>query len=580
MMTFKKRRFLPILYKLLISNVALVTIPIIVIGCYSYFSSANSVEEHSRSNLEVAVSQIQSNVEYRVGEIIRSSDEVYQDQGLSNLLSGYYLDWEKYQVTTQYVLPRLESATNLPKSKIKLTLYLHAPTISEFYYNETEQSLMAGERQYEILHTKRVLNKDWYQNLQIEYDDKLWQQVENDKDYSYISLLRPAINYETFQSIGLIRISVKLKDIFEDVDFNQLGEGTKLFVLDQNEQLLYSSSPDGSIHYDAEELNDARHYLKITKPMNNIPVQIVALIPNASFKDNSQKVRNVTIIICAMSIVVMTIISFVMARKFSKRLSKLVISLEAFKEGEMQRRIRYSGNDEFTIIAESFNEMASTTQQLIDEVYISKLEKKEAELQILHSQINPHFLYNTFSSISRMAKLGEIDKLHEMIRALAKFYRLTLNKGEMLIQVDKEIEIVKTYLDIQNIKYAQRIQFHLEAESETLGLETVKFILQPFVENVLEHAWYDDEIEIQIDVRKEAEDVLIKIKDNGLGMKNETIEAIFTEGANGIGYGIRNVDQRIKLHFGKDYGVSIQSEVGVGTIVTVRFPARDCPNKK
>ncbi|WP_257219406.1 sensor histidine kinase [Paenibacillus sp. LK1] len=575
-----RRRFLPILYKLLISNLALVIIPIIVIGCYAYISSARSVEEHTRNNLEVAVSQIQSNVEYRVGEIIRSSDEIYQDQGLSTLLSGYYLDWEKYQVTTQYVMPRLESATNLPKSKIKLSLYLHAPTISEFYYNETEQSLIAGERQYEILHTSRIVDKAWYQNLRIGYDEMKWQQIENDAEYGYISLLRHAINYETFQSIGLIRASVKLKDIFEDVDFNQLGEGTKLFVLDQDEQLLYSSSPGGSLPYTAEELNESRDYLKISKPIHNIPVQIVALVPNASFKDNSQKVRNVTIIICAISILVMTLVSFIMARMFSSRLSKLVVSLEAFKEGELQRRIQYTGNDEFAIIAESFNEMASTTEQLIDEVYTSKLEKKEAELQILHSKINPHFLYNTFSSISRMAKLGEIDKLHEMIRALAKFYRLTLNKGEMLIQVEKELHIVRTYLDIQNIKYAERIHYQLEAEPETLGLETVKFILQPFVENVLEHAWYDDEIKIHIKVKKQAEHVHIEVHDNGLGMKQEIIDAIFTEGAGGIGYGIRNVDQRIKLHYGKDYGVSIRSEVGTGTVVTIVFPIKSPPSRQ
>jgi two-component system sensor histidine kinase YesM len=172
-----------------------------------------------------------------------------------------------------------------------------------------------------------------------------------------------------------------------------------------------------------------------------------------------------------------------------------------------------------------------------------------------------------------MAKLGEIELLHQIIRELAKFYRLTLNKGEMLIPVEKELQIVQAYLAIQNIKCAGRIKVDLQVDPELLGCETVKFILQPFVENVLEHAWYDDEIHIDISVYRSGVHLLMEVKDNGLGMKQDTINQIFSQGPDAIGYGIRNVDQRIKLHYGREYGIAITSEVGAGTMVKLTLPA-------
>jgi two-component system sensor histidine kinase YesM len=162
--------------------------------------------------------------------------------------------------------------------------------------------------------------------------------------------------------------------------------------------------------------------------------------------------------------------------------------------------------------------------------------------------------------------------MHEMVRGLAKFYRLSLNKGEMIISIDKELQIIQSYIDIQRIKFADRIIVQYEISEETLSYETVKFILQPFVENALEHAWYDDEIHLVIRIRLEGEEVCMEVQDNGIGMKEELIEQVLSPAEKGVGYGIRNVDQRIKLQFGKAYGVSITSSIGEGTTVRIRFP--------
>lgn len=566
--------YIPLRYKLLISYMLLVMTPVIGIGSYSYFTSVQSSEEHTRNNLEIAVEQIGSNVDYRLADIIRGANEIYMDQRLSRFLDGYYLDYEKYRVTTQEVLPKLESAVNKPNIEVKLSIYLSDTSISELYYNDLTET---EERQYSIFHIDRIKDTDWYRALKLSYDTLVWQQVGSDADKGRLSLLRPIINYETFKPFGLLNMNAALSDIFYDVDFSKLGRDSLMFVVGRDNHLLYASS-----HEEADagllakvkdgDIEKPKGYLEIKEKLSNMNATMIAWIPRSSFQENSQKVRDVTILICFLSLLVLTFISWLMSRYFSKRFYKLIRSLKAFKEGDFHRRMVVPGKDEFSQIGEAFNDMASNMERLIDEVYLSKLEKKEVELQVLHSQMNPHFLYNTFSSISRMAKLGEIEKMHEMVRSLAKFYRLTLNRGEMIISVDKELQITQSYVDIQRIKFGERMIVDYEIDEEALEYETVKFILQPFVENVLEHAWYEDEIRLWIRFKSEGESVVFEVEDNGLGMKEEVVAQALDASEKGIGYGIRNVDQRIKLQFGKDYGVSIASRIGEGTTVRIRIP--------
>ncbi|WP_379131868.1 sensor histidine kinase [Paenibacillus sp. sgz500958] len=561
---------------MLISYLLLVLTPVIVIGSYSYVSSVRSIEEQARNNLEVAVRQIGNNVDYRIKDITRSSDEVYTDQALSRFLTGYHSGWEKYSIMSQYVIPRLENAASLPSEEVKLSIYVDNPDISEYYYNDTANSTRGG-RQFSLYHSTRIQNEPWYKSLRLHYGSYDWKQVENDKVSGNISYFRPLINYDTLQLNGLIKMTVNMKKIFTDVESGDLGEKSVLFIVDEQNRLLFSSSRNDN---DPVTLSDSSlgiitrpaSYMEIKHSIANMPASIVAWVPYSSLQEKADKVRNVTIAVCVLSLLVLSLISLMMSQYFSRRFLNLVSSLRSFKEGNFHKRMPVQGNDEFSEIGSAFNDMASTIQRLIDEVYISNLEKKETELQVLHSQMNPHFLYNTFSSISRMAKLGEIDKLHEVIRALARFYRLTLHHGERIIPIEQEIGIVESYLDIQRIKNADRINVRYEVAPEVLPYETVKFILQPFVENTLEHAWYDDEITVVIRAYLRDNKIYLEVEDNGLGMKQEVIEGVLNPADKGIGYGIRNVDQRIKLQYGREYGVHIQSSLGEGTLVRICFP--------
>ncbi|WP_238652292.1 cache domain-containing sensor histidine kinase [Paenibacillus piscarius] len=571
-----KSVYLPLSYKLLISYLVLVLTPIIAIGSYAYLSSVRSIEEHTRSNLEVAVKQMASNVDFRLKDMVRSTDELYADQALARYLAGYHSGWEKYSIMSQYILPRLKNAANLPDPEVELSMYVSNPAVGEFYYNDHAAE---DVRKYSLFHMDRIEEEEWYTKLNLHYGSREWRQVGNDRANGSISYLRPLINYDTLQLNGLIMMTADMKYIFSDAVSGQLGEDSILFVVDNGGRLLFTSPRNGLIpdplSSDASGyMKQPKSYMEIKRPVTNMPASVVAWIPYASLQKNSQQVRNVTIGICLVTLVLLVLISLAMSQYFSRSFQKLVASLKSFQEGDFHKRMPVRGKDEFAEISSAFNEMASTIQRLIDEVYVVSLEKKETELQVLHSQMNPHFLYNTFSSISRMAKLGEIDKLHEVIRSLARFYRLTLHRGEMIIPVKQELQIAESYLDIQRIKNADRIQVAYAIAPEVLESESVKFILQPFIENALEHAWYDDEISLMIRAYLEEGDVVFEVEDNGLGMKEELIGQILAPAGQGIGYGIRNVDQRIKLQYGRPYGVAIHSSLGEGTLIRLRFPYR------
>src|SRR5690606_11723278 len=156
------------------------------------------------------------------------------------------------------------------------------------------------------------------------------------------------------------------------------------------------------------------------------------------------------------------------------------------RQGQLDKRIIYHGNDEFAQIADAFNWMAVETEDLIQEVYLANLEKKEAELESLQAQINPHFLYNTLNSIRTLGRFGDFDKQDRIIQELAKFYRTTLNNGKTIIPVVEELQHAQAYLIIQKMKHGNRLVVEEHIHVDVYGFQTIKLILQPFLENILE----------------------------------------------------------------------------------------------
>ena len=212
--------------------------------------------------------------------------------------------------------------------------------------------------------------------------------------------------------------------------------------------------------------------------------------------------------------------------------------------------------------------------QLIDQ----EKAKRRAELRILQAQINPHFLYNTLDMLHWMAYDHNDEDMLQLISTLSSFYRISLSRGDEFIPLPRELDHVRYYLEIQKMRFADQFDFTIEASPETQSLLMLKLLLQPLAENAVAHGIKPcpHPCTLSIQARRIGKDVEMKVSDNGVGMDSETLGQLrraFDTGKSSLGFGLVNVHQRIRLTYGKDYGLTLDSVSGQGTVVTVRIPA-------
>jgi two-component system, sensor histidine kinase YesM len=272
------------------------------------------------------------------------------------------------------------------------------------------------------------------------------------------------------------------------------------------------------------------------------------------------------------------LISLLMYSKISLPLKRLEKSMERVEKGDFDLLIDVKGGDEVEQLSRRFNLMVSRIRQLMEQIIYEQEAKRKSEFEVLQAQINPHFLYNTLNSAVRMIGIGKSDEVVTTISSLSKLFRISLSKGKTMITVKEELEHVKHYLIIQQIRFKNKFDYEIEAQEEVLSCKTVKLILQPIVENAIQHGIEQmvDLGHIQIKVMREKDQVLFQVIDNGLGMPGERVEQILNgkvKSKQGSGVGLRNVHERIQLYFGKEYGIQISSLVEEGTTVTIVIPA-------
>ena len=269
----------------------------------------------------------------------------------------------------------------------------------------------------------------------------------------------------------------------------------------------------------------------------------------------------------------MLITATLFTRSFSKRISVINTYTRNIVKNNFQNTITSDSKDEIGEITNSISDMVLETRQLIDEVYESHATQKVAEIKALQSQINPHFLYNTLSSINWMAIRSGNETMSKIITNLSNFYHSTLNKSGSLTTIERELETTKAYIDIQLLVNKDLFDISFNIEPSVLEYQIPGVILQPIVENAIEHGVrvLPEEIrgEIIISAYEVDDDILFDIFNNGPGLSDEEIEAIWESSSEG--YGIKNVNDRLTLFFDDTSGITFKSAPG-GLTVTVRIP--------
>ena len=308
--------------------------------------------------------------------------------------------------------------------------------------------------------------------------------------------------------------------------------------------------------------------------------KMVGVVRQDARTDSLEQFRIYMVVIVIMLIMMLLLVNRIVSKKISSPILKLDASVRAYEAGE-KPDIYIGGSYEIRHLGNSIQSSYEEIERLMKEIMEEQNERRKSELAALQSQINPHFLYNTLESITWMIESGKNQDAVFMISELAKLFRISLSRGKTIISIKDELQHCRNYMNIQKYRYKERFETEYDISEEIYSFCTVKLILQPILENAIYYGVgdMDKDEDPRIVVRgwKQEQDIYIVVSDNGIGMRHEDVENILTGNQkaikHGSGVGLINVHTRIRLMFGKKYGLIVESEPDEGTTVTIHLPA-------
>ncbi|MBQ4062074.1 MAG: sensor histidine kinase [Christensenellaceae bacterium] len=408
------------------------------------------------------------------------------------------------------------------------------------------------------------------------------------KSMDEILCVSKAILNENNKVIGAILIDFKLEHINSILENITIGKEGFVVIMDGNENLIYSPvnaiAPrikgswfsDESGMFEKNIMNERFQF--IYKNSNEFGWRTIGVFSLAATLSQVSEMRNILIIILAGAALLALLLALLFSTTVVRPIMKLEKLMSEAQNGNLYVRFHARYNDEIGSLGRTFNSMLDRMQSLIDQVFAEQKKKRAAEINALQAQIKPHFLYNTFDTIHWLAKKYGAKDIVYIIQCLTNLFRIGLSSGSEIITLREEVSHVENYLRIQKIRYEDIFDFEVDISEELKEFYVHKLILQPLVENAIYHGIKTSRRngKITIKARAAGDNMVILIEDDGIGMPPEQVRKINNlfknEKSEGMGYGMFNVNQRIKLSYGSEYGLNVESEEGKGTTITIVNP--------
>lgn len=419
---------------------------------------------------------------------------------------------------------------------------------------------------------------------------------------SFVSIGIPFIDKATGRTKGVVLADIESEKLSEIAGRAVSGNGD-VFLMDERNRIMNLSAlqkgQDQWRHgdsveiarqmvednlkeipeYGASHVLEAKGQLVVYQTLNQADWKIVGVIPKSAVTESVGYIKILMILLAAVAVAGSMVVAELVAESVTRPVDTLVAAMEQVYIGNLDVSVETGRTDEIGVLYRSFNHMTGEMKRLIDTIYREQEALRKQELKALQAQINPHFLYNTLDSIIWSLRMRQVEESIDMLTALTDFFKISLSKGKDIITVEEEVKHVGSYLSIQHQRYREKFDYDINVDPALLGLRTPKLILQPVVENAIYHGLKPKEGTgyLYIHIFEEDGDILMRVEDTGMGMPGERVEQLNRElesissDQQGTGYGVRNVNDKIKIVFGKECGVKIQSVEGEGTIVTLRI---------
>ena len=368
-----------------------------------------------------------------------------------------------------------------------------------------------------------------------------------------------------------------------------LIDGSGEIIYHPRQQLIYAGLQEEN-NLTAAAYSDGTHRERFQSQRRQVTVKtvgytgwkLVGVVPVETLRDNYSQLLLFAMFVVIFSIFLLVFVNLRLSEWITAPMKKLELAVRELEKGAESVDFDVDGPYEVEHLSRSVQSMVSTMRHLMEDILRQEEEKRRSELDVLQSQINPHFLYNTLDSVVWMTENGRTQEAVAMLTALARFFRISLSKGSSIIPIGDELEHARNYLAIQKMRYKNKFFADISVEQGVERLYTVKLIIQPILENAIYHGmeYADGDGEIHIRAFREGENMVIEVEDNGPGMPEQVVEQLLNPGISmsaarpgGTGIGLRNVHQRIQLTFGAAYGLTIRSEPDRGTVVRICLPA-------
>ena len=552
-------------YKLAIFYSLFCFSPVMLLFWLSFLQMRSIIDDKGKMNLQSYLQQSVSSMDRTLDGYNSLSDYIAFDRTLAEVFSMEYgTPYEQYEQLTQKVDPILRTASYFHGGMQQITIY-------------TDNGMVKHDTT--VAPVSEIEETDWYQKT-LEHPGLNW--FANYQEETLFSARKLAFSGAR-EGVNILYMDVDYQKLFTPYAETLISE-CGLYITDQDGKLVFEESrfSGKNQNYDLtySEFLEQRDrgstdYIILCEQSNTTGWTVWLYQPVGLAGEAMRPIgvmAGVTILICIFAAV---LAYFITSGMVSSRIERLTHFMQEVQEGSMDMQMESDDRDEIGMLYRGFGSMMKRIRTLINEVYLSKITQKEAELKALQAQINPHFLYNTLSLINWKALAAGEEDISRMTLALSTFYHTALNRGRNVLQVETELSNTRAYLEIQSMLHDGDFDYEIEAQTEILQCESLNLILQPLVENAIHHGIEektDGRGKITVRGWKEDNCVWFMVEDNGVGMEQEVADKILTMESKG--YGVRNVDERIRLCYGEKYAMKVESVVGKGTKMTIHFPAR------
>lgn len=569
--------------KIVIFSLIIVITPLLLVGTISYIKSSAILQNKISLSHQYTVKQAGNNIEFILQNTHDFSLYLFQNDTVKAFLglppeAPYKLVQQKKSQVNRELMYLLNSKK-----------YIHSV-------------YLAGINGYAIdtMNAQKQLDTDILQKARSLKGAPLWlphEIINFDGTTTYaLSIVRVINDIDHItKELGILKINLPedyLANIYADDLIYTQGH---TYLIDRNHRIISSRekellgasfSPallqpallqEKSGYYQARDERGTAFLVTYYK-LDYVDWILIDLVPLAELFTENKVIMEVTVFSIIIGFLLCTLMIFFFNSKILYPLNQVRQVMQELERENFEIRLDFKGDNEIAVLGKTFNKMSARLKELMHQVYLERIKQKEAELKALQAQVNPHFLYNTLDTIYWMSRMEKAPETSNMVRALGKLFRLSLNNGDELTTVRKELEHLENYLIIQKKRYTDMISFSIEVDQKLLECKVIKLVLQPLVENAIYHGIEKNggQGHVRVEIKRQGDYILYRISDDGVGINVAEVTALLEKvGPDNRGLGLKNVNDRIKLYFQDDSGLTFQNNTGSGTTVIVKQKCLD-----